>query len=210
MESAKEEEVLALEDARDAMVPVTAMVLAEGLPVTYGPQRRGEAHGKGKGDGTKVVPVNPFWSERLQAEARLRAMRPAALPDGDAADGPQPSGRVEPADEVGGISMDVKELLRAVMTQNAALKKELGELRREVKSSREKVKGEASGEAPRPPTSTPPPSPPKDPPPCTPVKGRMEPSNQAWADVKIPDFPEAIEGDTHYGERCSSTRLGST
>ena len=46
--------------------------------------------------------------------------------------------------------------------------------------------------------------------PVHPVKGRMEPSNQAWADVKIPDFPEAIEGDTHYGERCSSTRLGST
>ena len=196
MESAKEEEVLALEDARDAMVPVTAMVLAEGPPVTYGPQRRGEAHGKGKGDGAKVVPVNPFWSERLQAEARLRAMRPAALPDGDAVDGPQTSGRVEPVDEERGVSMDVKELLRAVMAQNAALKKELGELRKEVKSSREKVKGEASGDAPRPPTSTPPPSPPKDPPPCTPVKGRMEPSNQAWADVKIPDFPGAVEGDT--------------
>ena len=61
----------------------------------------------------------------MQAEARLRAMRPSALPDGEA-DVPQPSGRVEPTEEERGVSMDIKELLRAVMAQNAALKKEVG------------------------------------------------------------------------------------
>ena len=46
MESAKEDGILALEDAQDALVPVTAMVLAQGPPTTYGPQRGGEAAGK--------------------------------------------------------------------------------------------------------------------------------------------------------------------
>ena len=202
MESAKEDEILALEDAQDALVPVTAMVLAQAPPTTYGPQRRGEAAGKGKGDGAKSVPVNPFWSERMQAEARLRAMRPAALPDGEAADGPQPSGRVEPVDEERGVSMDVKELLKAVMAQNAALKKEVGELRKEIKDSKVtqeqkgKVRVAAIEDAPKPPTSTPPPSPPKDPPPHTPVKGRTDDSDQAWAGLRIPEFPKSLEGET--------------
>ena len=43
MESAKEDEVLALEDAKDALVPAsTALVQARGPPTSYGPQRRGE------------------------------------------------------------------------------------------------------------------------------------------------------------------------
>ena len=194
MESAKEDELLALEDAQDALVPVTAMVLAQGPPTTYGPQRRGEVPGKGKGEGTKTVPVNPFCSERMQAEARLRAMRPAALPDGEAVDVPQTSGRVEPADEERGVSMDVKELLKAVMAQNAALKKEVGELRKEIKESKsgKETKGkvrEAIEDVPKPPTSTPPPSPPKAPPPMTPDRGRKEVPGQAWADVEIPEFP---------------------
>ena len=75
----------------------------------------------------------------MQAEARLRAMRPSALPDGEA-DGP-----IE--------------------------------------------------DAPRPPTTTPPPSPPKDPPPCTPVKGKKEDSDQAWADLKCPVLGELEGGD---------------
>ena len=113
--------------------------------------------GKGKGEGAKSVPVNPFWSERMQTEARLRAMRPAALPDGEA-DGPQPSGRVEPVDKE--RSMDVKELLRAVMAQNAALKKEVGELRKEIKESKgsKEVEGRVKVEAIE---DAPPPSPPK-------------------------------------------------
>eukprot|EP00913_Durusdinium_trenchii_P005353 g4994.t1 len=168
MESAKEEEILALEDATDALVPAsTALVPAHGPPMSY---------------------------MGLNVEARLRAMRPSALPDGEA-DGPQSSGRVEPTDEERGVSMDIKELLRAVMAQNAALKKEVGELRKEVKESKGKPKG-AIEDAPRPPTTTPPPSPPKDPPPCTPVKGQKENSSQAWADLQIPEFPVSVKGDT--------------
>ena len=46
MESAKEEEVLALEDATEALVPAsTTLVPAHGPPMTYGPQRRGEHPG---------------------------------------------------------------------------------------------------------------------------------------------------------------------
>ena len=97
--------------------------------------------------------------------------------------------------------MDVRELLKAVMAQNAALKKEVGELRKEikeaksVKESKGKVRVDAIEDAPKPPTSTPPPSPPKDPPPCTPVKGRADESNQAWAGLRIPDFPKSVEGE---------------
>ena len=91
--------------------------------------------------------------------------------------------------------MDVKELLKAVMAQNAALKKEVGELRKEIKESKSgketkgKVRVEAIEDVPKPPTSTPPPSPPKAPPPMTPDRGRKEVPGQAWADVEIPEFP---------------------
>ena len=190
MESAKEEEQLAIED-----YPGGELVLAEsvprGPPVVYGPTRRGdgrEKEGKGKGLQGKVV-TNPFWSERLQNEVMLRAMRPAALPTAESEagflEGPSTSGRVEPGEEGRGFSMDIQELLKAVMTQNAALKKELAELRKTVETKAAK----AIEDQPRPPTTTPPPSPPKAPPPTTPDRGRKEARGQAWADVEIPEFP---------------------
>ena len=158
--------------------------------MVYGPARRGEGRekeGKGKGLQGKVV-TNPFWSERLQNEAMLRAMRPAALPTAEPEagflEGPSTSGRVE-REEGRWISMDIQELLKAVMTQNAALKKELVELRKTVETKAAK----AIEDKPRPPTTTPPPSPPKAPPPVTPDRGRKEGLGQAWADVEIPEFP---------------------
>ena len=109
----------------------------------------------------------------MQSEAILRAMRPASLGPTEETGA---ASRVEPEDG-GQTFVDVQEVLRAVLTQNASLKKELNELKKKVESKENK---EVKNPVPRPPTSTPPPSPPKGPPPKTPEQ-HFE--SQAWVDL---------------------------
>ena len=181
MQSAEEEtEQLALEDAKDA-VAIRTGTSASGPPVSYGPARRLGKDGKGQGSGQALVQVNPFWSERMQSEALLRAMRPASLGPTEESGA---AGRVEPEDGGQGTFVDVQEVLRAVLTQNASLKKELQELKKRVESRESK---EVKDSRPKPPTSTPPPSPPKGPPPKTPEQSF---ESQAWVDLgRMPEFP---------------------
>ena len=76
--------------------------------------------------------------------------------------------------------MDVQEVLRAVLTQNASPKEELQELKKKVEARDCK---EVKDPKPRPPTRTPPPSPPKGPPPRTPEQNF---ESQAWVDLGRP------------------------
>ena len=135
----------------------------------------------GQGSIQQSTLVNPFWSQRMQGEAILRAMRPASLGPTEETGA---ASRVEPEDGGQGTFVDVQEVLRAVLTQNASLKKELNELKKKVEL---KENQEVKNSTPRPPTSTPPPSPPKGPPPKTPEQ-HFE--SQAWVDLgRMPEFP---------------------
>ena len=94
------------------------------------------------------------------------------------------SSRVEPEEGGQGTFVDVQEVLRAVLTQNASLKRELQELKKKVESKEDR---EVKEPRPRPPTSTPPPSPPQGPPPKTPEQNF---ESQAWVDLgRMPEFP---------------------
>ena len=105
MQSAEEEaEQLALEDAKDA-VALRAPASASGPPVSYGPTRRAGKDGKGQGGNQPVAQVNPFWSERTQSEALLRAMRPASLGPTEETGA---ASRVEPDDGGQGTFVDAQ------------------------------------------------------------------------------------------------------
>ena len=195
MESAKEEQgALAIEDiaaSEGALVVASQALLPHGPPTTYGPQRRDDGRSKkdGKGHGTsRQVEVNPFWSQTIKDEAMLRAMRPAGLPDASTSTArPTASGGEE-------MGVDIQEVLRAVMSQNSMLKRELAELKKKVDDSyKEKDRDFKEASRPKPPTSTPPPSPPSGPPPDTPEAEKGAGTTSLGA---IPEFP----GNERRGE----------
>ena len=185
MESAKEDGPLALEDARPEPVEVDpgALVVALGPPTTYGPQRREDRRRDGKGQGSgggQALDINPFWSQTLKDEVMLRAMRPTSLPPTSTGSGAGAAGAEEP-------TVDLKEVLKAVMNQNSMLKRELADLKKKIDdSAKEKVDREVKTEIPKPPSTTPPPSPPKGPPPGTPEKMVGTGTSRLAA---VPEFP---------------------
>ncbi|CAK9080955.1 unnamed protein product, partial [Durusdinium trenchii] len=126
---------LAIQDiaaSEGALVVASQALLPHGPPTTYGPQRREDGRSKkdGKGHGTtRQVEVNPFWSQTVKDEAMLRAMRPAGLPEASTSTTrPTASGGEE-------MGVDIQEVLRAVMSQNSMLKRELAELKKKVDDS---------------------------------------------------------------------------
>ena len=191
MASAKEDGVLALEDQPATGLGMELVVRdahPRGDPTVYGPTRSGDARkrdGKGRG-GSKPVEVNPFWSQTMKDEAMLRAMRPASLPTTSSAS----AAAGNPGeDEVG---VDLRDIMKMVMSQNSMLKKELAELRKRVEDT-EKVKvvrdvrDFKEGSVPAPPKGTPPPSPPAGPPPKSPEEIQKEKMKEM---AEIPEFPE--------------------
>ena len=188
MTSAKEEGLLALEDQPTTSLGLELVVRdahPRGDPTVYGQARSGDSRkrdGKGQG-GPKPVEVNPFWSQSMKDEAMLRAMRPASLPTTSSTS--MAAGNLG-EDEVG---VDLRDVMKMVMSQNSMLKKELAELRKRIEDT-EKVKVARDfkeGSVPAPPKGTPPPSPPAGPPPKSPEEIRKAKENVM---AEVPEFPE--------------------
>eukprot|EP00435_Cladocopium_sp_Y103_P030096 s34_g7.t1 len=101
----------------------SGMLAPLGKPTTYGPRASSENQ-----RGTRAIEVSPFWSDSVQQDVVLRAMRPQGLPPEDVAmpgsAGQRASGTTEVPQQP-----DLRELLTMVFQQNTQLKKELDELR---------------------------------------------------------------------------------
>ena len=117
---------------------------------------------EGETERAKEVVEGKHWTSTpsgvrpLKDEVMLRAMRPTSLPP--TSTGAGAAGAEEP-------TVDLKEVLKAVMNQNSMLKRELADLKKKIDdSAKEKVDRQVKTEIPKPPSTTPPPSPPKGPP----------------------------------------------
>ena len=195
MASAREDEQLALMDKESSSLELIPAV-PSGRPTVHAPQRKREESRKkdGKGQGTAPsVEVNSFWSQTLKDEVMLRAMRPASLPSA-----PMASTAAEPS-MVEDTGMDMREVIKMIMSQNSMLKRELADLKKQIEdSNKEKDRDFKEVDRPKPPSTTPPPSPPSGPPPATPEAGKY---GCLGSDARVPrpgaerrGEPEAPQG----------------
>eukprot|EP00435_Cladocopium_sp_Y103_P054363 s510_g17.t1 len=106
-----------------------------GQPTTYGPVPSAD----GRQD--RQLAVNPFWSDAVKEDALIRSLRPQGLPEGSSARGSQ--GLEDGAEGI----PDVRQLMSMILQQNAQLKKELDDLRGQVRAQPTQVVEQVLGKA---------------------------------------------------------------
>eukprot|EP00435_Cladocopium_sp_Y103_P055328 s781_g18.t1 len=100
------------------------MDVPRGQPTSYGPMLPAD----GRQD--RQLAVNPFWSDAVKEDALIRSLRPQGLPE----------------DGTEGIP-DMRQLMSMILQQNAQLKRELDDLRGQVKAQPTQVVEQVLGKA---------------------------------------------------------------